>query len=199
MKWYYFLLRRLGLFIASIFFRWQVIGQEHIPATGGVLICANHRSYMDPIYITMAVTRQINFMAKEELFRIPLFGSLIRFLGAFPVKRGQSDLRSIRHALRLLQQGKVVLIFPEGTRNKTEQAVLPGLPGASMLALRSKATVLPLAICQYPTTLFSKILVKIGPAIDFSNYSEQRLSVAELANVSNEVIMKRIEHLIRHD
>ena len=193
----YSFLRTWTLRLFRLIFRWQVVGQENIPSSGGLLICANHRSWWDPVYITMAITRQIHFMAKEELFRVPIFGTLIRALGAFPIKRGQGDLASIRLAMQLLKEGKAILIFPEGTRNKTDQPVLPGQPGAAYLAIRSQATVLPLAICRYPKGLFSPIMIKIGEGIEFKDYSSQKFSTAELEKISNNTIMKGIERLIR--
>lgn len=103
-------------FIAPVF-RFQVVGKKEVPSTGGVILAANHVSYLDPIFIGVAlVERQLYFMAKDELFQSPLFAALIRELNAFPVRRGQVDYAGIRQCLRLLEKGEVLLMFPEGTR-----------------------------------------------------------------------------------
>ena len=93
-----------------------VRGQENIPARGPVFLAVNHRAYMDPPYLSMVTKRQLHLMAKEELFKIPVFGPYIKALGAFPVKRGAADRGAIRQAMDELKAGHVLGIFPEGTR-----------------------------------------------------------------------------------
>src|SRR3990172_3587779 len=104
--WY----RALQIFLPRIMplFHFRVVGKEEVPITEGVILAANHVSYVDPLFIGVAfVERQLHFLAKEELFRSPLFGSLIRGLHAFPVRRGQGDRGAIRQCLRLLAEGGI--------------------------------------------------------------------------------------------
>ena len=96
---------------------YRVVGAERIPATGPLIIACNHVSYFDPPALGAAVPRPVSYMAKSELFAIPVLGPLIRALGAFPVDRSRGDVAAMRAAVRLLQGGAVFGIFPEGGRN----------------------------------------------------------------------------------
>ncbi|OIQ60702.1 1-acyl-sn-glycerol-3-phosphate acyltransferase [Moorella thermoacetica] len=125
--------------------RWEVRGRENIPAGGPVVIVANHISYLDPVVVGVAFPRMVRFMAKEELFHIPLFKYIIRGLQAFPVRRGESDRAALKTALQILRQGQVLGIFPEGTRSP-DGRLLPFQAGAAVLALKTGATLLPVAI-----------------------------------------------------
>lgn len=127
--------------------RMEIRGAENIPPQGGVVLVSNHRSYWDPVVIGCAMpkTRQIFFMAKHELFKVPLLGPAIIKLGAFPVKRGGADRSAIRTALSHLAEGRVVGIFPEGTRSKGEDMLEPHM-GAAMLSTRTGSPVLPVAV-----------------------------------------------------
>ncbi len=120
-------------------------GNEQIPTTGPVIMAPVHVSHLDPPAVACGMERAITFMAKEELFKPPIFGPLIRSLGAFPVRRGKSDLEAIKFAIELLQQGRAVLVFPEGQRG---DGVTLGEPntGISMLAKRTGAPVIPVGV-----------------------------------------------------
>src|SRR5918998_2826289 len=98
-----------------VYFRLRRLGREHIPS-GGVILAANHRSFLDPFAIGCCNPRPIYFVAKRELFKNPLVGWFLNCMGAFPVRRGQSDEESVKTALELLANGKAVVVFPEGTR-----------------------------------------------------------------------------------
>jgi 1-acyl-sn-glycerol-3-phosphate acyltransferase len=127
-------------------FDFRVVGKEGIPATEGVILAANHVSYVDPLFIGVALAeRQLHFLAKEELFRTPLFGSLIRGLHAFPVRRGQGDTGAIKHCLRLLTEGEILLVFPEGTRGDG-MALMEAEGGIGFLAARSGCPVIPVYV-----------------------------------------------------
>jgi 1-acyl-sn-glycerol-3-phosphate acyltransferase len=122
----------------------KTIGAENVPKSGPVIICGNHASHLDPPGMSCGLPRRLSFMAKEELFR-GLFGKILTSLGAFPVRRGEGDSEAIRTSLDLLASGEALLVFPEGTRNDGHQ-MLPTNPGVAMMAKRSGAPVLPVAI-----------------------------------------------------
>jgi glycerol-3-phosphate dehydrogenase (NAD(P)+) len=126
------------------YFRLRRLGREHIP-DGGVLLAANHRSFLDPFAIGCCLPRPIYFAAKEELFRNPLVGWFLNCMGAFPVRRGASDEESVDTALALLERGEAVVIFPEGTRITAGSLARPKR-GVGRLALQSGAPVVPIAI-----------------------------------------------------
>ncbi len=127
--------------------RLTVEGRENIPSEGPVLLMANHRSYLDPPLVAYAVyKRPVFFMAKSELFTTPVLGSLIKHWGnAFPVKRGRADLTALKTALEVLSKGELVCIFPEGQRAPAGKFVRPKW-GAGMVALKSKAPIVPCLI-----------------------------------------------------
>jgi len=123
-----------------------VIGADNVPKTGPVLLAPIHVSHLDPPLVGCACPRAVNFMAKEELFKKKFFAWLITSLGAFPVKRGETDSAAIRLAIDILKAGKTTLVFPEGTRG---DGVHMGevKVGIAMLAKRSGAAVVPVGLC----------------------------------------------------
>lgn len=150
-----------------------VLGLEHVPHTGPLLIVANHLSYLEPPLLTALLPRRITYLALHELFEVPWLAPVLRLLGALPVKRGGArDLDALRAALTLLDRGHAVAIFPEGQRS-----IRPGLlhanPGISLLATRSNAPILPVAVTgtewlQSPRRFITarrhtRVQVTIGP------------------------------------
>ena len=127
-----------------LYFRVRRLGREHIPQ-GGVILASNHRSFLDPFVIGCCVRRPIFFVAKRELFKNPFLGWLLNCMGAFPVRRGQSDAESVKTALELLARGEAVVVFPEGTRIQSGSLGRPKR-GVGRLTLQSGAPVVPVAV-----------------------------------------------------
>jgi glycerol-3-phosphate dehydrogenase (NAD(P)+) len=127
-----------------IYFRLHRTGREHIPE-GRVILAANHRSFLDPFVIGCCLRRPIYFVAKKELFSNPLVGWILNCLGAFPIKRGESDEESMETARMLLARGEAVVIFPEGTRHR-HGPLHPPKRGVGRLALETGAPVVPIAL-----------------------------------------------------
>ena len=122
-----------------------VRGGENIPSRGPILLAINHRSYMDPPYLSMVTGRQLHLMAKDQLFQIPVFGPYIRALGAFPVRRGAADRRAIRQAVDELTAGHVLGIFPEGTR-ADPGTLMPAERGFALIAKQTGIPIVPIAL-----------------------------------------------------
>lgn len=141
----YNIIRLIFRLIFKTVFRWQIIGPENVPQTGGVIIAANHVSLWDPPLVGSALTREIHFMAKQELFCIPVIGWLTKKINAFPVKRDSADRNAIKHAVKILEEGKVLGVFPEGTRSKTGKLGEPE-PGLALIAAKAGALVVPTAV-----------------------------------------------------
>jgi 1-acyl-sn-glycerol-3-phosphate acyltransferase len=174
-------------------YRFNVKGIENFPMTGGVLICANHIDALDPPVVGITAPRDVNFMAKEELFNLPVLKGLLPKLHAFPVKRGMSDREALRRAISLLKDGEVMGLFPEGTRSKTGE-LGKGFSGAGFFALKGEAHVVPCAIIG-PYKLFTRVQVVYGPPIDMTPYRERKASAEEVTGV----IMENIQNLINEN
>lgn len=174
-------------------YRFEVIGRENFPSDGGVLLCSNHINNLDPPVVGINAPRPVYFMAKEELFRVPVLGKIVPHLNAFPVKRGMSDREALRKGLGILKEGKVLGLFPEGTRSKTGQ-LGKGLAGAGFFALRSDAYVMPCAIIG-PYKTFTKLKVVYGKPIDMKELRERKASAEE----TTEIIMAEIRKLIEEN
>ena len=138
-------LKPVAVALMRLLFRLEVHGREQVPAAGPLLLVSNHVSLLDPPIVGGASPRDLHFMAKEELFAIPLLGWLIKRLNARPVKRDGSDSRALKTALHLLREGRALLVFPEGTRG-VEGRLGEGKPGAGMLAVMSGAPVVPVHV-----------------------------------------------------
>src|SRR5579884_3427271 len=120
-------------------------GRTNVPKQGGVLIAPNHISDADPPAVGVALPRPCYFMAKEELFRIPILGLIMRVMHGFPIKRYSADRAALRYTEELLKQGEAVVIFPEGKLSENGQ-LQPFLPGVILVADRSGAPILPVAL-----------------------------------------------------
>lgn len=165
-------------FYASFLNRFQVVGAENIPTSGGVLIAANHISAYDTVFIPAAVVKKHPWQmvwapAKEELFHNPLIGTIYRSWGAFPVKRGR-DVRAGKHLGTLLQTQKVML-FPEGTRHK-DGKLGSGNRGVGKLIYEHRPVVIPTALSGINSWKFSRMgqqgRIRFGEPIDFSDLLE---------------------------
>jgi 1-acyl-sn-glycerol-3-phosphate acyltransferase len=180
--------------VAGIFKPWyriEVFGLEHFPKDGGVLLCTNHIHNFDPLVVGSTAPRPVHFMAKEELFNVPVLGNIVRKCNAFPVKRGKGDRESLRAGLKVLKDGNVFGLFPEGTRSKTGE-IGKGLSGAGFFALRAEADVVPCAIIG-PYKSLKKLKVVYGKPIAME---EMRAAKASTEQVT-ELIMSEIHKLIK--
>lgn len=174
--------------IYKLFYNFRIEGWENVPEKEGVIIASNHRSYADPVILTMPMKRPVTYMAKEELFHNKIFGAFIRFLGAFPVKRGAGDMQVIDDCVDILESGRNVVIFPEGTRSK-ENKVGRGKTGVALIAAKSGADVLPMGIVfEGPKLHFrSKVTLKIGKLI-----KSEELDIGDGSPKQLKLIKKRI-------
>ncbi|MBC8078962.1 MAG: 1-acyl-sn-glycerol-3-phosphate acyltransferase [Gorillibacterium sp.] len=188
MRFYRFT-RALLRVLYRLFFRLEAKGKENVPDFGPVVLCANHVSYFDPIAVGIPLKRKVHFMAKEELFSNTFLRKLLLLLGAFPVKRGGISKESIRHSIELLRNGNVMGIYPEGT-TKGENGM--GKKGAAMLALRSKAVVIPVAVVG-SFKLFKKVHIQYGPPVDIREFAD---GGSENLEAATEKIMDVIREMV---
>ena len=149
--------------LAKIVFKTQYIGRENVPKTGSLIIASNHRNSYDPGLIAAARVRKIHYMAKLELFNLNKLASwMLRHLNAFPISRGTGDQRSLNYAIRLVEEGKVLGIFPEGTRSKDGE-IHRFKAGAFTLAKEAGAEILPVVLDG------TKTLIKKNLAFNWGN------------------------------
>lgn len=158
---FYRFIRGLAGFWLRFSMRLTVRGRCHIPKEGACIVCSNHMSWWDPVLVASLTPRVIHFMAKKELFRIPIIGRIFGWLNAFPVDRGKADIRAIKESLKLLKEGEVLGVFPEGTRNHSSNELAQLHGGAAMLALRGEVPIVPMVI-RGKYGLGSAVKVSIG-------------------------------------
>ncbi len=201
--WYEFW-KRLFYLICRAAFRLRIEGREYEPHSGPLIVAGNHASTLDPPLIGMCLRRQSAYMAKEELFAVPILGPWLRSIGCFPVRRGTPDRKAIRRSLEVLEQGRVLVIFPEGTRSLDGRLRDPE-PGAAMIALRTGVPVLPAAVVNSHRILpkgagwprFEQVTVRFAPPLAVPKV-EGRLDHATMEQWGRR-IMKEIERLLPED
>src|SRR3954454_16310945 len=166
-----------------VFFRMTRIGREHVPKEGPVILAANHRSFLDPFIIGVCIRRPIYFVAKRELFERRWQGWLLNALGAFPIRRGESDVESMDTALEILNRGDVVVIFPEGTRIRSG-SLGKAKRGVGRMALQSGAPIVPVAVhgterCRNGWRVKPvKVKVRLGRPLTFPRVEEPSKTLA---------------------
>ena len=172
-KLIYQLVSKLFVFpIYKFVFKGHLIGRENIPQKGSFIVVSNHGSLLDPPLLGHALNRNISFMAKAELFKIPFLGFIIKACGAYPVKRGIADKNTIKTACEKLSNNKSIGIFIDGTRQKNGRVNKPK-QGAALLAFKNQKLLLPVALVnshklirfKFCIPFFSKIVIKVGKPI----------------------------------
>ncbi len=133
---------RLG---ATLAFELKAFHPDRVPPTGGVLMISNHQSYLDPPLLGTKLNRSMAYLAKSELFELGPFSRLIRALNAFPVRQGKGDVGAMKESIRLLQEGWLLNMFPEGSRTP-DGRVYPAQKGAGLMIRRAGVPVVPVAI-----------------------------------------------------
>ena len=191
-----FLLWLLGL-LMKLLLRLEVVCPENIPATGPVILIINHIAFLDPILVCGISSRPVTPVAKREAFDSFFIGPIMKIYGAIPVRRGEPDLKAIRDMLRVLEEGGVVLLAPEGTRSPTYQ-MQPAKAGIALLARRSGAIITPVGISgthrlkSYWTRLRrAPIRLQVGQPFHLRQVSANgRASRAELAVMTDEIMYR---------
>lgn len=176
--------RQMFRIMFKLFYRYCIEGSQNIPNTGGAVIAPNHISFFDPPLTGAAMKRPLYFMAKKELFDIPVFGWTIKQTNAFPVKRGVQDTSAVRHAFSLLEKGRLLLMFPEGTRSR-DGKLGKARAGAGMVACNAQVPLIPVKIENTNMMLkFKRIKIKYGKPI----YPPKNFSKNDYIGLSQKVL-----------
>ena len=131
--------------IYSTFFRWKIVGREHVPLNGSVILAGNHASFIDPPLIGCALRRDINYLGRESLFRYPIVGWVLRSWNSVPVDRDGGGARGLKAILDRLLKGGAIILFPEGTRTK-DGKLQPARSGVGLTVIKSEAVVIPVRV-----------------------------------------------------
>ncbi len=180
--------------VLHTYFRGRIYGAEHVPTKGAMVVVSNHASDFDPPILSNCVRRPVAYMAKEELFEVPVLKQAITLYGAYPVKRGQSDRSAIRSALQKLDEGWGVGVFLQGTRTADGRVTAPKL-GAALIAAKAQVPLLPVSLWGTETIVDrGKLLprpvpvtVRIGELVNPPT-STDRQSLEEVTQHCSEVI-----------
>jgi 1-acyl-sn-glycerol-3-phosphate acyltransferase len=209
MKPIYFLGWSFFRIFYRLFNRWEVFNPENVPQSGPVILASNHASFMDPPLVGAATRREINYLARESLFRFPVLGSILRAVNAVPVDREGGGAAGLRAIFDRLLKGGAIILFPEGTRTR-DGSLQPAKSGIGLTVIKSEAPVVPVRVFgtfeafsrhhSFPQP--KKIAVKFGKPIDFAalraeakGCSKQRLK--EIYQEVADKIMKEIAALER--
>jgi 1-acyl-sn-glycerol-3-phosphate acyltransferase len=184
--------------VLSIFTRCRVEGLERVPGTGPFLVVSNHLNLVDPPVLGALLPRRVTFMAKQELFGTPVIGWVVKWYGAFGVRRGQADRQALRTATQVLEQGGVLGMFPEGTRSKSG-AMTEAHPGAALIAMTTSRAVLPVALTgtEHLTSPLAylrrpEIVIRIGKPFTLQRRGPGKMSLEE----ATEEMMRRVAEML---
>ncbi|WP_082233978.1 lysophospholipid acyltransferase family protein [Halobacillus massiliensis] len=161
-------------------YRIKVVGKENIPKEGPVIICSNHISNFDPPVVGITNSRNIYFLAKEELFKNKFIGGILKRVHAFPIKRGMRDRDALRKGIQILNENHALGLFPEGTRQRSGE-IGKGLAGVGFFALRSKALIVPCAIIG-PYEKWKPLKVVYGKPMNITSFREQKASAQDVTD-----------------
>ena len=194
-----------GLFRAMgrLGFRYRAFGVEHIPKTGGLLIAANHASFLDIPLLGCGIPRRVAFLGRQDLFPTPGLNGVLQWLGWIPIRHDKLDRAGFKRAIELIKRGHAVVIYPEGTRTRTGH-LMPGKPGIGTIVAETGCVVLPAYIGGTYEALpinswklrFHPVQVTFGTPVDFTT-ERQRLTRKELYRYVSRMTMERIAELGR--
>ena len=190
----YNFIRKLLALYYKVFYKVTIVNKEKIENAKGVVISGNHLSNHDPLLFPAFFDKKIRFIAKEELFKIIFVKQALEATGAIPIKRGTFDRTAINNSIKLLREGEVVGIFPEGTRSHSKDLDLgQSHNGASFIATRAKTKIIPFAIIPNKNfRIFSSIKIVVGDEIDAAYLKEVGNKNYEISTI----LMERISDFI---
>lgn len=188
----FFITKRICHFFTTILYRVKVNGKENIPKEGGALICPNHVHAMDSVSLVAHSKRRIYALAKEDFYKNKLIKWYAKTCGIYPIKQNSADIDAIKVSLKLLKEGKLLLIFPEGTRNGMAKGK-PVKNGPMLIAIKAGVPIIPVGI-KGEFKPFRKVTINIGKPIYYNDYKEKTKD-KEVINELTKNLMSEIKDL----
>ena len=187
MSFYNFMLKLFSIF-SKTFLKFEVIGTENIPSEGNLIIAANHKSNLDPIFVASAVNkkRKMTAIAKEELFKNKILAKILNKVEIIPINRQNPGLGTIKRILKYIKNDYALVMFPEGTRSKTDD-FNNAKAGLSLFATKAKADIVPCTIYS-SYKLFKPAKIYFGKPISLEEYYKQKLTSEDHERISGEVM-----------
>ena len=191
---FFYISRFLCWLPLAIIYPTKVIGRKNLPK-GKAILTANHTSNLDPILLLANTHEKKYTLAKKELFKNKLYSAILKSYGAISIDRAGTDITAIKTSLKILNKGKKLIIFPEGTRNKSEDVSKMGeaKTGTAMIAIKSKTPVVPVWFSRRPKA-FTKTIIKIGEPFELSEFYGQKLT-EDVLKKATDIIIKKMEEL----
>ena len=175
--------------VTQILFPFKLVGAEKVE-DGACVLVGNHYRIWDIVHMACTTKEKVHFITKKELYKNKFLAHLCGIVEAIPVSRDGQDAKAVMTALRYLKNGEKISMFPEGTRNRTEEELLPLKGGAAMFAIKAKVPVYPV-MCPHKTRLFRRTKILVGDPIDLSAFYERRLTAEDYA-AAEEVIREKM-------
>lgn len=196
MKFYNFVMGLFRIF-CNLFFRYEVSGTENIPDTGNIVIAANHKANIDPVFVAAAIrNRKVAAVAKKELFDIKPLGYVLKKLNVIPIDRDNPGISTIKSILKLIKEGYAVGLFPEGTRVRGYKFG-EGKAGVAMFATKGKASVIPVSVIS-TYKIFSRVKVYFGEPIPMDQYFKSKLTNDDYERISNDIMKVIVKNYCDH-
>ena len=187
---YEFLKKVLNRFV-QIFYPYKLIGKEKIKDGAAVLV-GNHYRIWDIVHMACTTKEHVHFITKQELYKSNFLRGLCETVEAIPVSRDGQDAKAIMMALRYLKKGEKVSMFPEGTRNRSKEELLPLKGGAALFSIKAHVPVYPV-MCLHKTRLFCRTKIMVGDPIDFSEYYDRTMTAEDYLAAENLIREKMLE------
>lgn len=175
--------------VTQILFPFKLVEKEKVK-DGACVLVGNHYRIWDIVHMACTTREKVHFITKKELYKNKFLAHLCDIVEAIPVSRDGQDAKAVMTALRYLKNGDKISMFPEGTRNRTDEDLLPLKGGAAMFAIKAKAPVYPV-MCPHKTRLFRRTKILVGDPIDLSAFYDRRLT-AEDYEAAEEIIREKM-------
>ena len=185
----YGFLKKFMVAVTQILFPFKLVGAEKVE-DGACVLVGNHYRIWDIVHMACTTKEKVHFITKKELYKNKFLAHLCSIVEAIPVSRDGQDAKAVMTALRYLKNGEKISMFPEGTRNRTEEELLPLKGGAAMFAIKARVPVYPV-MCPHKTRLFRRTKILVGDPIDLSAFYERRLTAEDYA-AAEEVIREKM-------